>query len=139
MMRLARSLRDDRGVAAIEFALILPILVALVLFGMEGWMRINQVSQMRSALSSASRYYESGGSDDTAAAQLAIASWNHAPGDGAVNAVRSCTCGGVGAGCNTLCAGNSLPNVYVTMTATGTFTGIMHTAVLSQTGAVRIR
>ena len=138
-MRLARSLKDDRGVAAVEFALVLPILVGLVLFGIEGWTRINQVSQMNSAISSAARYYESGGADDSAAATLAMAAWNHPPGDGAVTTARSCTCGGAGASCASQCANNTLPNVYVTLTATGTFTGIMHTALLTQTGGVRIR
>ena len=138
-MRLARSLKDDRGVAAIEFALILPIMVALVLAGIEGWSRINQVSQMRSAISSGARYYESGGSDDTAAATLAMAAWNHPPGDAVVTTARTCTCAGAGAACNSQCANNTLPNVYVTFTATGTFTGIMHTALLTQNGGVRVR
>ena len=46
MRRLARFVGDQRGVAAIEFALIIPILTGLVLFGLDGWLRINQVTQM---------------------------------------------------------------------------------------------
>jgi Flp pilus assembly protein TadG len=139
MRRLARLVRDQRGVAAIEFALIIPILAGLVLFGLDGWLRINQATQMHSAIATGTRYYESGGSDDTAAATLALQSWAHVPGDGVVNATRSCTCGGATAVCTALCAGNTLPNVYVTLSASGTYTGIMHSAVLTESGGVRVR
>jgi len=135
----ARALKDERGLAALEFALILPILIALVLFGLDGWLRINQVSQMSSALQAGSRYYQSGGSDDTAAAQVAVQAWSNAPGDAAVTTARSCTCGGAGASCSSLCAGNNLPNVYVTLTATGTFSDMMGHQPLSENGTVRVR
>jgi Flp pilus assembly protein TadG len=139
MMRLFRSLSDERGAAAIEFALIVPILAALVLAGVDGWMRINQVSQMRSAVTAGTRYYEGGGASDSAAAQLAMAAWAHAPGDGAVNTVRSCTCAGAGASCTSQCPDNTLPNVYVTLTATGTYTGLVNHALLTESGGVRVR
>jgi Flp pilus assembly protein TadG len=140
MRRLARILRDQRGVAAIEFALIIPILAGLVLFGLDGWLRINQASQMHSAVAAGTRYYESGGSDDTAAAQLALQSWAHVPADGVISATRSCTCGGAGASCSGLCPdGVSLPQVYVTLAASGTYNGIMHSDVLTENGGVRVR
>jgi Flp pilus assembly protein TadG len=140
MMRVFRALKDERGVAALEFALILPILVAVVLFGLDGWMRINQVTQMRSAVQAGSRYYQSGGSDDTAAAQLALAAWNHAPGDAAVNTARSCTCNGVGASCSSLCADQTLPKTFVTLTATGGYSDPMvGSQTLTETGVVRVR
>jgi Flp pilus assembly protein TadG len=140
MMRFLRSLRDDRGVAAIEFALILPIMVGVLLLGFDGWLRINQVTQMRSALQAGARYYQSGGADDTAAAQLALAAWSHPPADAAVNTARSCTCGGVGASCSSLCANSSLPNTFVTLTATGGYSDPMvgH-QTLTETGSVRVR
>ncbi len=139
MRRLTRALKDDRGVAAIEFALILPILAALVLLGIEGWLRINQVSQMRSALQTGSRYYQSGGSDDSAAAQLALQSWNNAPADATVSTSRSCSCGGVGASCSSLCSGTTPPDVYVTLTASGAFSDLMGNQPLSESGVVRVR
>lgn len=140
MKRFTRALKDDRGVAAVEFALILPVLSALIILGLNGWLHINQVSQMRSAIQAGSRYYQGGGADDVAAGQLALQAWNHAPANAAVNPVRSCTCGGVGASCSSLCAGNALPNVYVTLTATGTFSGMWGgSQALSETGTVRVR
>jgi Flp pilus assembly protein TadG len=139
MIRFARAWKDDRGVAAIEFALMLPILVGLVLLGADGWMRINQVSQMRSALQSGSRYYQGGGADDPSAAQLTLQSWTGHPGDAVVNTVRSCTCGGVGASCSGQCPGGNLPLVFVTLTATGTYSGLMGASPLNESGVVRVR
>jgi Flp pilus assembly protein TadG len=139
MMRRIALWRDERGAAAIEFALILPILVALMLLGVDGWMRINQQSAMRSALQTGARYYQGGGADDNAAAQLALQSWANAPTGATVTAARTCSCGGVGASCASQCAGSTLPAVNVTLTATANYAGLMNTAPLSASGSVRIR
>jgi len=140
MKRFFRALRDNRGVAAVEFALIVPIMAAMVVAGVDGWMRINQVSQMRSAAQTGARYYQGGGADDTAAAQLALASWDHAPADATVTAARACSCGGVGASCSSLCASQDLPQVYVTLTVSGGFSDPMAgVQSLSQTSTVRVR
>jgi Flp pilus assembly protein TadG len=140
MKRFFAALRDERGVAAIEFALIVPILAAFIVLGIDGWTRINQTSQMRSAVQTGARYYQGGGSDDTAAAQLALASWNNAPHGAQVTTARSCTCGGAGASCSSLCAGQDLPQVYVTLTATGGFSDLMTGPTsLTQSGTVRVR
>jgi Flp pilus assembly protein TadG len=139
MKRMLRAWRDERGVAAIEFARIIPNLVALVVLGLDGWLRINQISQMRSALQTGSRYYQGGGSDDTAAAQLALQSWMHAPPDAGVNTSRACSCAGVGASCSSQCANNTLPSVYVTLTATGTPSSLIQSQMISESGVVRVR
>jgi Flp pilus assembly protein TadG len=139
MRRLFHRWRDERGAAAIEFALILPILVGALLLGADGWMRLNQQSAMRSALQTGARYYQGGGSDDNAAAQLALQSWAHAPTGAAVTTTRSCSCAGVGASCTSQCADASLPAAYVTLTATANFSSLMSTEPLSESGSVRIR
>jgi Flp pilus assembly protein TadG len=139
MTRLRRVLRDERGGAAVEFALLLPMLATIMLLGVDGWFRINQASQMRSALQTAARYYQMGGADDTAASALAAKAWAHKPGDGAVNIARSCTCAGAGAACTSLCSDTSLPLVFVNMTATGTYAGLTHSETLTTTAIVRVR
>jgi Flp pilus assembly protein TadG len=139
MKHALQVFRDDRGIAAIEFGLIVPVLVVMLLFGAEGWLRIDAASKMRSSLQAGARYYQSGGTDDVAAASLAMQGWATKPADAAVNAARSCQCGGGAADCASLCTNNIPPKAFVNLTATGTFTGFMHTEVLSQTSAVRIR
>ena len=138
---LQRQLRggDIVGAAAIEFAFILPILTALVVVGLDGWLRINQVSQMRSAIQSGSRYYQSGGADDTAASTLGLAAWAHRPGDATLAGVRVCKCGTTVVDCTTQCPGSTLPMVFVTLTATGTFSGLWASQSLTETGGVRLR
>ena len=141
MFRRAKAFAADQGgLAALEFALIVPVLVTVLLFGMDGWLRLSQAAAMRSGLQAAARYYQSGGSDDAAAASLAVQAWAHAPGDAAVTSARACTCGVTPQVCSTLCAGNNLPQTYVTLTASGTYTGLMHgTEALSVTSSMRVR
>jgi Flp pilus assembly protein TadG len=140
MNRFLHFLRqDERGAAAIEFAFIVPILTGLLLFGAEGWLRINQVSQMRSAVQTTARYYQSNGNDDGVAAQLGLQAWSHAPGDASLNTTRACSCAGAGASCTSPCPDNTLPQVYITVTANGTWSGLMHSQVLTETGQVRVR
>lgn len=138
-MRKLRLWRDERGVAAVEFALILPILAALLLMGVQGWIQINQASQMRSGLQAGARYYQTGGTDDATAAALALQSWTNHPDNSTVNASRSCSCGGAGASCSSQCADSSLPNVYVTLTASANYSNLMGAQPLSQSSAVRLR
>ena len=131
--------RDDRGAAAVEFALIIPILVSLLLLGVQGWLQLNQASQMQSALQAGVRYYQAGGSDDSAAAQVALQSWNGQPANASVNAQRSCTCGGAGADCASQCTGGNLPSVYVTLSASGNYSEMIGHQVRTTSSQVRIR
>jgi len=139
MMRLRKAWRDQRGAAAIEFALVLPMLLALVLLGFEGWLRISEVAQMRSALQTGARYYQSGGADDTAAVALIQQAWGHAPADMSVVASRACACGGTGSACSDQCAGSTLPAAYVTLTASGSYTNLMDNVSLAESSVVRVR
>jgi len=139
MRALRTFFADRRGLAAMEFALIAPLLAALIVFGADGWLRTSQLNDMRSALQSGTRYYQLGGSDDTVAHTLAMNSWAHAPADAAAVVARSCTCGATPIACNLLCAGSNPPQVYVSVTTTGTFTGLMHSRVMSQNEVLRVR
>jgi len=139
MRRLRKFLTDRRGLAAMEFALITPLLVTLVVFGADGWLSTSQLNDMRSALQSGARYYQLGGSDDTVAHTVAMNAWVHAPADAAAVVARSCACGSTAIACTALCAGSNPPNVYIGLTTTGTFTGLMHSRVLSQSETLRVR
>jgi Flp pilus assembly protein TadG len=140
MMRRLRHFRTDRsGLAALEFALIAPFLATLLLVGADTWLTVSQNEDMRTALQSGARYYQTGGSDDPTAQLVAQQAWPSKPADGSMSVARSCTCGSSPADCATLCAGSNPPSVFLTLTAQGTFSGLMQSRVLSQTDVIRVR
>jgi Flp pilus assembly protein TadG len=141
MMRFLKSWLGDReGLAAIEFALVVPVLATLLVFGVDGWMRVSQVSDARTALQTGARYYETGGGSDTAAQAAAVAAWRSKPADGALNIARSCVCGSNPADCASICtADSSLPLVFVQLTAQGTYPGLIQSHPVNETNVIRIR
>ena len=140
MMRTLRNfIVDRRGMAALEFALIAPLLAGLIVVGADGWLRTSQMTDMRSALQSGMRYYQLGGSDDPSAQALTMRSWAHAPSDGAATVARSCMCGTQPVACSVVCAGSNPPTVYVTLITTGTFTGLLQSQMLAQNEVLRVR
>jgi Flp pilus assembly protein TadG len=139
MRRLRAFAADRRGLAATEFALIAPILIAMLVFGVDGWLKGTQTSQVRTALHTAARYYETGGNDDPTASAVALAAWVTKPADASMSVVRACMCGTNPVSCTTLCAGTDPPNAFVTMTGAATYTGLIHTHAISQSDVVRVR
>lgn len=139
-LRLWGAFRDDaQGLAALEFALIAPLMAGLLLAGADGWLRISQHNDMRTALHSGARYYQAGGSDDAAANSLAMAIWASRPSDGTLQVTRSCACGAAPIVCSALCSGSNPPAAYVTLTASGTFDGVLNSRRLSDSEVIRVR
>jgi len=139
-MRVLRAcLRDRTGAAALEFALIMPLLAALLLLAADGWLRTSQVSNMRAALQTGTRYYQTGGTDDELARVLALQAWTHSPGDAALTVVRSCTCGDIPSTCSSLCSNSDPPSAFINLSATGTFAGLVKTTPLAQHEVLRVR
>jgi Flp pilus assembly protein TadG len=139
MRRLRAFAADHRGLAAMEFALIAPVLITVLVLGVDGWLQGTQTSQVHTAIHTGSRYYETGGNDDTVAQTVAMSAWSGKPANAALNVVRACTCGATPIACNTLCAGSNPPSAFITMTATATYTGLVHSHAISQTDVVRVR
>jgi Flp pilus assembly protein TadG len=139
MRRLRAFAADRRGLAAMEFALIAPVLVTVLVLGVDGWLQGTQTSQVRAAMHTGSRYYETGGNDDTVAQTVALAAWTSKPADGVMSVARACTCGATPIACNTLCAGSNPPSAFITMSATATYSGLVHTHAISQSDVVRVR
>src|SRR5262245_33993661 len=125
LRRLGRFQRDSRGTSAIEFALIAPVLVVIVV-------SIDDVSRvalgsahMQSAVRAGIHYAMVGGTDETVARDQAVAAWTKKPTDWAVTTTKACQCAGVGVDCTTtpFCPDQLRPEMYMTVTATGTFGG----------------
>ena len=139
-MRRLRAFASDRdGLAAMEFAFIAPIVAVMLVVGVDGWLRETHMSQMRTATQTGVRYYQTGGSDDTIAQTVSAAAWSGKPANGALNVVRSCVCGSTAVACTTVCTGNNLPSVFLTLTASGTYSGLMQSHALSQSDVIRVR
>ena len=139
-MRNLRAFASDQGgLAAIEFAFIAPIIVVILVMGVDIWLQGTQVAAVRTALQTGARYYETGGNDDPTAQAVSVAAWSTKPTGGALNVVRSCMCGSTPVSCTTLCPGSEPPSAFVTLSATGTYSGLTKVHAISQSDVIRVR
>jgi Flp pilus assembly protein TadG len=125
------------GAAAVEFAIVTPFLAAM-LFGVVqygGMIVANQ--QMHDGVAAAAVYVMRGGSDASTISSIATGAWPNKPSDAAVTVTHVCSCAGVTQSCSTLCADNSYPQAFTTISATGTYTGVWHSASMSTSQVVR--
>ena len=123
--RTLRIVRDKSGIAAVEFAMVVPVLL-LVCFGIaDGWSYVTTYLQMRAGVKTAANLVMAGaGSDaakDTGTQAVALSSWSNKPDDAAVVLVRSYMCGTTVVDETTVCGGTKLPTMFVQITATGTW------------------
>lgn len=138
--------RNDRGIGAIEFALVAPMVI-LVLAGIfSGSSYIQQVSSMRDSVEAAAKYYIQGGTTDSKALAIADAAWSDKPSDGTVSVTRTCICAGAAAGCSGLCSSGSVPEIHLTIVATSTWSSPLLTDPilpnglnLSESEVIRVR
>ena len=113
-------LRDRRGVAAVEMALIAPVLGVVALLSFEAWQAAGRSADMRTALKAGAQYYMNGGADDGNARTLALSAWRDRPASGVLNISRTCACGEVVQACTALCADSNPPAALVTLHAEAT-------------------
>ncbi|MDG4855110.1 MULTISPECIES: TadE/TadG family type IV pilus assembly protein [unclassified Mesorhizobium] len=127
MVPLAIRFHKNRcGAAAVEFALVLPVLVA-VLFGVaDGWSYVTNSLAMRAGVKTAANLVLAGATDESATQtiqSIALASWEKKPDDAAVIVSRKYMCGATEvASSSTPCAGSSIPSIYIYIQASGTWT-----------------
>jgi Flp pilus assembly protein TadG len=118
-----RLLHNEDGVGAIEFALIVPMLLIVLLGFVALWSAIAQSDNMQDSVEAAATYLIHGGTDDNKAVAIAESSWRNRPDDGVVSLSRSCTCSGAAATCTDPCPVNELPpHIEITIQATSTWT-----------------
>jgi Flp pilus assembly protein TadG len=125
MMRqlLLRFRAHDGGGPAIEFALVLPIVITIMVMGIDGWQRLSATQNMAAALHAGARYYQEGGVEDDKAIDVSLASWAQAPDDAEITITRD------GSGSQT----------NITLEAQSTFTGIKGAEVLKAKEVVRVQ
>jgi Flp pilus assembly protein TadG len=119
--KVLRIVLDRSGVAAVEFAMVLPIL-CLVCFGIaDGWSYVTSYLQMRAGVKTAANLVMAGASNDTGTQAVALSSWNNKPDDAAVVLVRSYLCGTTVVDATTICGGTKASTILVQISATGTW------------------
>lgn len=132
--------RNERGAAAVEFAIIVPVLVGMFLAATQVWDASTRVNNMRLALRPATQYYMGGGTSDAQAIALGNAAWQSPPANASLTSARSCRCGQTVQDCATpVCADGKAESVFVTLTASGSWTGVTYGSSLSQTAVVRVK
>jgi Flp pilus assembly protein TadG len=139
-MRLpALFARDHRGVAAVELALIAPVLAGVTLVSFEAWRYASRAQEMRDAVKAGVNYYMNGGTADAAAESIAESAWSHAPADASVAVSRACFCGTTVQVCTSLCADSTVPQVQISLRATGTYPDSYFAKTLATEQVLRVR
>lgn len=115
---LQRIAHDDRGGAAVEFALVVPVLAAILGALILVWSDLAQMSQMRSAVHAGADYLRAGGSDAALVRTVVERSWEGRPEDSTITVAESCTCGTAVTGCAVLCPSDRPPSIHIEIRAT---------------------
>lgn len=137
-IRAARRLaREVRGAAAVEFAIALPFLSAMLLGVIQYGGMIVANQQMHDGVSSAAVYVMRGGSDTNTIQSIALSTWPNKPSDASISVAQGCTCAGAAAVCTSLCADLSYPQKFTTISATGTYTGVWAKQSMTTSQVVR--
>jgi Flp pilus assembly protein TadG len=119
---MKKFLRNDEGMSAVEFALIAPMLAAVLVGIVAGWDYMKQHQEMRDSVEAGAKYVVQGGRDTTKARTVAMSAWVDKPGDANINVAQQCTCNGAAASCGSLCGDSTVPQSYITIQASATYT-----------------
>ncbi|WP_084507994.1 TadE/TadG family type IV pilus assembly protein [Mesorhizobium sp. WSM3224] len=113
--------RNRAGIAAVELALVTPVLCAALLGVTDGWSYVSSSLAMRASVKTAANLVMAGATDDSAIQAVALASWEQKPGDAAVAVSRTYQCGTTVVTSTTICSGPKVPSVFVQIHASGTW------------------
>ena len=119
--RPVRIFRSDSGIAAVEFALVVPILCLVLLGIINGWSFVSSSLSMRAGVKTAANLVMQGSANDAAIQAVALSSWENRPDDAQVTLGRKYMCGSTVADPSILCGGLKVPSVYVEIQATATW------------------
>ena len=132
--------RDSRGTSAVEFAFIAPMLIIIAVSLADANALSYESSNMQSAVRAGIHYAMAGGTDDTVAKSHAETAWTMKPGDGVLTSSKVCKCADAVVGdCETFCPDGTRPEIYITVTATGTVGGDLYSTMQTASETVRVR
>jgi Flp pilus assembly protein TadG len=120
-------IRDARGLAAIEFAFIAPVLAIIAILMTDVGIAAVGAMNMEGAVRASVQYSMNGGADLTVAKNVGMSTWSSQPSDAAMSTSKICKCGSSVVACTSTCSNGSQPLGFFTATATGTLGGsIIH-------------
>ena len=135
--RVRHAAASRSGAAAVEFAIVLPVLAAFFIAVIQYGGMIIAYDQMHDAVSSGAIYVMRGGSTSATIKSVAVKAWPNPPGDASVSVNQACLCAGVTASCSSLCGDGSYPQTFTTIAASGTYTGLWGSQSMSTSQVVR--
>ena len=118
--RFARELHAN---AAIEFAIIVPVLAVVAVMISDASNVALGASHMESALRSSVQYAMNGGTDMSQAQTVGMLAWQGKPDGASLNVTSVCKCGAAGGDCDQICPDGSLPQTFVSATASAALGG----------------
>ena len=136
---IVRYHHDKSGAAAVELALVSPFLAAVVAGIATYAPELDKVHKMHDAVSTASLYVMTGGTNTTSIQTVALNAWvGHTDSD-SVTVSQWCACASVPGTCTSLCADSTVPAGYTQIAAASSYTGLAGVQSLSAQQTVRTR
>lgn len=134
---------DRQGNAAVEFALIAPVLMVLIASLWDYGNLVNTSTKLRNAARAGVQYAMTHASDTSGIQDTVLGALNAAPGDVTIQTAQACECSGAGADCSTACADGTPKEVFMTVAVTKSTSSILPSSDLvlpaSVTGTATFR
>lgn len=136
---LKRVTGDRSGIAAIEFALVAPMMAAALVLTLDVSLYVVNRTRMHSGIRAGIQYLMDNGRDLQQLETIVAQSWSEKPANANIETERYCLCSDVAHACNVLCADDSAPESYFSISATGTLEGLVTDRELAATEELRVR
>ncbi|QUD89386.1 TadE/TadG family type IV pilus assembly protein [Phenylobacterium montanum] len=131
--------RDEKGAALVEFGLIAPVIAVIVLGVINGATLMLAYNAMRTGVTAGAQYVMSGGQDLPTVQTVAMSAWSGHSSSASVTATKMCLCGSSSSDCSVLCPDQSVPQAFITVSASETYSGPSGTQPIATQEQVRIR
>lgn len=138
-LRLRRFARDRSGGAAVEFGLIAPLLITVVLGIAASTGAIYQHHVMHKAVSSGAQLIMMTDADIDTVRDLTLAAWDSKADGSTVQVSQWCRCGQIQHSCSAVCSDGDYPEKFTSVSAATPYTGPLGNQTLTTSQLVRTR
>ena len=136
---IKRLIGNEAGGAAVEFGLIAPALIAVVLGLSQVGGSVYNRHAMRKAVSAGAQAVMTSGTDAAATRAVVLEAWPNRADDADVVVEEYCSCAAIRQACTTICADGAYPQAFTKITATHTMIGATGQESLASSQLVRTR